>query len=122
MAIILLMIIILTGITAAGLHTSIGWSYLVAIPASLIAVVFSSFLLNAAYSFCLIAIQDLKKVDKKKILIAGAVIFAVLIVYNSCFRYKYRTYKGNYNHVQVIKIDTLTGKSTMTYPEYVEKK
>lgn len=53
----------------------------------------------------------------------GLILFLILgfILYNSCFRYKYRTYKGNYNQVQVIKIDTLTGKSTMSYPDYVEK-
>lgn len=44
----------------------------------------------------------------------------IILVYNFALRYKYRTYKGNYNQVQVIKVDTLTGKSTVTFPEYVE--
>lgn len=48
------------------------------------------------------------------------VILAGLILYNSLFRYKYRTYKDSYNRVQVIKIDTLTGKSTASFPEYAK--
>lgn len=52
-------------------------------------------------------------------LIAVIVVILVgLILYNTLFRYKYRTYKDGYNRVQVIKIDTLTGKSTVSFPEY----
>ena len=56
----------------------------------------------------------------KRFLYVIIALCAVAIMYQLFFRYKYRTYKGNYNQVQVIKVDTLTGKSTVTFPEYVE--
>ena len=60
--------------------------------------------------------------NNRKFLYAIIVVCTIAMTYQLFFRYKYRTYKGNYNQVQVIKVDTLTGKSTVSYPEFVENK
>lgn len=117
--------IFLVLITAFAISDKLEWNFFLALFPAIIAVGFGLFILNGLFNFSIIlfgeCIEHLKKVDKKVLFVALSVIVA-LIAYNSLFRYKYRTYKGNYNQVQVIKVDTLTGKSTVSYPEFVENK
>lgn len=115
--------IILTLITAQCISANVGWNFLVSIIPAFICVIFGFFLLNAIFNtamMCFFETSDvLKKFDKKVII---AIIAVILIIgYNTFFRYKYRTYKGNYNQIQVIKVDTLTGKSTVSIPKFEEK-
>ena len=115
--------IILIAITTILLSDKIGWHPLVAIFPAIILVGFSLFLLNCLFNLALMIYSEssgfIKKIDRK-IVIFGISAVLIICFYNTFFRYKYRTYKGNYNQVQVIKVDTLTGKSTVTFPEYVE--
>lgn len=116
--------IILTLITAQCISANVGWNFLVSIIPAFICVVFVFFLLNAIFNIVLMCFFEtsdiLKKIDKK-VVIAIIVVILIIIGYNTFFRYKYRTYKGNYNQIQVIKVDTLTGKSTVSFPKFEEK-
>lgn len=49
------------------------------------------------------------------------IIFSLIIAYNLLFRYEYKIIKGKYYN-EIVKIDKLTGISTVSTPKFVENK
>lgn len=64
--------------------------------------------------------SEFKKFFTRKTVILICVIIFLITVYNLFFRYEYKTYKNAYR-VQVVKIDKLTGKSFIFYPEIIKE-
>ena len=50
-----------------------------------------------------------------------AILIVLGLFLNNGVRYQYKTYKGNYNYVQVVRIDRLTGESIVYYPKVIKK-
>ena len=118
--------IILTLVTAQCISDSFGWHFIVALIPAFIVVLMSFFLLNGIFNISILCCAELaeliKKIDKKRIIGSILIIVIIAISYNTFFRYKYRTYKYGSSRVQVIKIDKLTGKSTVSFPEFEKEK
>ena len=51
-----------------------------------------------------------------------ATLIVVGFLLHNGLRYQYKTYKGNYNYIQVVRIDRLTGESVVYYPKVIKNK
>lgn len=60
--------------------------------------------------------------DSRLKLIAISVVILFAVVYQLFFRYEYKINNHKIYGTQVVKLDKLTGKSTVSYPEFVENK